>query len=52
MIIKGSIHSKEDVFLNGEMEGDLDVENCQAGQSGPMEKLPRTHARGKLISAE
>ncbi len=29
MIIKGSIHSKEDVFLNGEMEGDLDVENCR-----------------------
>ncbi len=29
MIIKGSIHSKEDVFLNGEMEGDLDVENSR-----------------------
>jgi cytoskeletal protein CcmA (bactofilin family) len=29
MIIKGSIHSKEDVFLNGEIEGDLDVENCR-----------------------
>jgi cytoskeletal protein CcmA (bactofilin family) len=29
MTIKGSIHSKEDVFLNGEMEGDLDVENCR-----------------------
>ena len=29
MIIKGSIHSKEDVLLNGEMEGDLNVENCR-----------------------
>jgi cytoskeletal protein CcmA (bactofilin family) len=27
MIIKGRIHSEEDVFLNGEMEGDLNVEN-------------------------
>jgi cytoskeletal protein CcmA (bactofilin family) len=29
MIIKGLIHSEEDVFLNGEMEGDLDIENCR-----------------------
>lgn len=29
MIIIGSIHSEQDVFLNGEMEGDLDVENCR-----------------------
>jgi cytoskeletal protein CcmA (bactofilin family) len=29
MIIKGSIHSEEDVFLNGEVEGDLDIENCR-----------------------
>ena len=27
MIIKGRIHSEEDVILNGEMEGDLDIEN-------------------------
>ncbi len=27
MIIKGRMHSEEDVFLNGEMEGDLDIEN-------------------------
>ena len=27
MIIKGRIHSEEDVFLNGEMEGDLNIEN-------------------------
>jgi cytoskeletal protein CcmA (bactofilin family) len=27
MIIRGRIHSEEDVFLNGEMEGDLDIEN-------------------------
>jgi cytoskeletal protein CcmA (bactofilin family) len=27
MIIKGLIHSDEDVFLNGKMEGDLDIEN-------------------------
>ena len=27
MIIKGRIHSEEDVFLKGEMEGDLDIEN-------------------------
>ena len=29
MIIKGRIHSEEDVFLNGEVEGDLDIENCR-----------------------
>jgi cytoskeletal protein CcmA (bactofilin family) len=29
MIIKGLIHSEEDVFLNGEMEGDLDIANCR-----------------------
>jgi cytoskeletal protein CcmA (bactofilin family) len=29
MIIKGSLHSEDDVFLDGEIEGDLDVENCR-----------------------
>jgi cytoskeletal protein CcmA (bactofilin family) len=29
MIIKGSLHSKDDVFLDGEIDGDLDVENCR-----------------------
>jgi cytoskeletal protein CcmA (bactofilin family) len=29
MIIIGSMHSEQDVFLNGEMEGDLNVENCR-----------------------
>jgi cytoskeletal protein CcmA (bactofilin family) len=29
MIIKGSIESKQDVFLDGELEGVLDVENCR-----------------------
>ena len=29
MIIKGSMHSEEDVFLNGEMEGELNIENCR-----------------------
>ncbi len=28
MIIKGSIHSAQDMYLDGEIEGDLDVENC------------------------
>jgi cytoskeletal protein CcmA (bactofilin family) len=28
MIIKGSLHSENDVFLDGEIEGDLNVENC------------------------
>ena len=27
MIIKGNLHSEDDVFLDGEIEGDLDVEN-------------------------
>ena len=27
MIIKGSLHSENDVFLDGEIEGDLDVKN-------------------------
>jgi cytoskeletal protein CcmA (bactofilin family) len=29
MIIRGSLHSENDVFLDGEIEGDLDVENCR-----------------------
>ncbi len=29
MIIIGSMRSEQDVFLNGEMEGDLDIENCR-----------------------
>jgi cytoskeletal protein CcmA (bactofilin family) len=29
IIIKGTIHSGEDLVLNGEMEGDLDIENCR-----------------------
>ena len=29
MIIKGNLHSEDDVFLDGEIEGDLDVENCR-----------------------
>jgi cytoskeletal protein CcmA (bactofilin family) len=29
MIIKGSLHSESDVFLDGAIEGDLDVENCR-----------------------
>lgn len=29
MTIKGSLHSENDVFLDGEIEGDLDVENCR-----------------------
>jgi len=28
MTIKGSLHSENDVFLDGEIEGDLNVENC------------------------
>jgi cytoskeletal protein CcmA (bactofilin family) len=27
-IIKGTIYSRQDVFLDGEIEGDLDVETC------------------------
>lgn len=29
MIIKGNLHSGDNVFLDGEIEGDLDVENCR-----------------------
>lgn len=29
MIIKGSIYSRQDMFLDGEIEGVLDVENCR-----------------------
>lgn len=29
MIIRGSIHSEQDMLLNGEVEGDLDVNNCR-----------------------
>jgi len=29
IIIKGRMQSEEDVFLNGEMEGDLNIENCR-----------------------
>ncbi len=36
MIVRGRVHSEEDVFLNGEMEGDLNVENYRLtiGPSG------------------
>jgi cytoskeletal protein CcmA (bactofilin family) len=29
MIIRGSLHSESDVLLDGELEGDLNVENCR-----------------------
>lgn len=29
MVIKGSLHSDNDVFLDGEIEGALNVENCR-----------------------
>ena len=29
MIIKGGLHSEDDVFVDGEIEGELDVENCR-----------------------
>ncbi|HXJ39460.1 MAG TPA: polymer-forming cytoskeletal protein [Bryobacteraceae bacterium] len=38
MVIKGSVHSGEDMFLDGEIEGDLDVENCRL-TVGPHGKL-------------
>jgi len=28
MIIKGKIHSTQDMYLDGEIDGDLNVENC------------------------
>lgn len=29
MIIKGSVYSQQDLVLNGELEGDLNLENCR-----------------------
>lgn len=29
MIIKGSIYSKQDLVLNGQIDGDLSLENCR-----------------------
>ncbi len=29
MVIKGRLDSEEDVFLNGELEGDLNISNCR-----------------------
>jgi cytoskeletal protein CcmA (bactofilin family) len=29
MIIKGRIHSTQDIILHGEVEGELDVQNCR-----------------------
>lgn len=50
MIIIGSMHSEQDVFLNGEMEGDLDVENCRL-TIGPEGKVAaNTRAREVDIS--
>jgi cytoskeletal protein CcmA (bactofilin family) len=28
MIVKGNIHSTQDMYLDGEVDGELDVENC------------------------
>jgi cytoskeletal protein CcmA (bactofilin family) len=29
MVIKGSVYSKQDMVLNGELEGQLNLENCR-----------------------
>jgi cytoskeletal protein CcmA (bactofilin family) len=50
MIIKGRIHSEEDVFLNGEVEGDLNIENYRL-TIGPDGKVAaNTRAREVDIS--
>jgi cytoskeletal protein CcmA (bactofilin family) len=28
MVIKGTVHSSQDMFMDGDLEGVLDVENC------------------------
>lgn len=47
MIIKGRIHSEEDVFLNGEVEGDLDIENCRL-TIGPDGKVAANARAGEV----
>jgi cytoskeletal protein CcmA (bactofilin family) len=45
MIIKGSIHSKQDIFLDGELEGDLDVENYRVTIGPHGKAVANTRAR-------
>jgi cytoskeletal protein CcmA (bactofilin family) len=47
MIIKGSIHSAQDIVLNGELEGDLDIENCRL-TIGPEAKVA-ANARAREV---
>jgi cytoskeletal protein CcmA (bactofilin family) len=45
MIIKGSIHSRQDVFLDGELEGVLDVENYRLTIGPHGKAVANTRAR-------
>jgi cytoskeletal protein CcmA (bactofilin family) len=45
MIIKGSIHSRQDVFLDGELEGVLDVEDCRLTIGPNGKAIANTRAR-------
>jgi cytoskeletal protein CcmA (bactofilin family) len=47
MIIKGSLHSEDDVFVDGEIEGELDVENCRL-MIGPHGKVV-AHVRAREV---
>jgi cytoskeletal protein CcmA (bactofilin family) len=50
MIVKGRIHSEQDVILNGEVEGDLDVENCRLTIGPEAKVVANTRAREVDIS--
>ena len=50
MIIKGRIHSDEDVVVNGVVEGDLDVENCRLTIGPEWKAVANARAREVDIS--
>jgi cytoskeletal protein CcmA (bactofilin family) len=50
MIVKGRVHSGQDLVVNGEVEGDLDVENCRLTIGPEGKAAANTRAREVDIS--
>jgi cytoskeletal protein CcmA (bactofilin family) len=46
-VIKGTVFSKQDIFLDGEIEGDLDVQNCRL-TVGPHGKVVANARAGEV----
>jgi len=52
MIIKGSLHSRQDVLVDGEIEGVLEVENCRLTIGPHGKAVANTRAREVDIHGE